>query len=294
MPSIEILTPKSLHEALGILSDQNKVLRIIAGGTDVVTGLKQESNRFINTEVLVDVNHIAEIKGIERRNGKISIGAASTFSEIYKDQIVSKELPILKKAIATIGSLQIRNCATIAGNFVNNAPCADTVPALLVYNATIEIESINSKREIPLQEFLQGPYKTQLKKDEIVTRINIPVPPKTFTGDFYKIGRRRAVAISRITLAVLMELKENKINEIRIASGAVTPIGVRFPELEKFAKGNEVDDIFLKTLSSKMGEEIIKLTGLRWSSEYKLPTVQQMLYVILRNAATKNLSKKLI
>jgi len=288
MPSIEILIPKSLNEALGILSDQNKVLKIIAGGTDVVTGLKQESNRFINTEVLVDVNHIAEIKEIERRNGKISIGAASTFSEIFKDQIVSNELPILKKAVATIGNLQIRNRATIAGNFVNNAPCADTVPALLIYNATIEIESINSKREIPLQEFLQAPYKTQLKKDEIVTRINIPVPPKTFIGDFYKLGRRQAVAISRITLAVLMELNENKINEIRIAAGAVTPIGTRFPELEKFAKGNEVNDNFFKALASKIGEEIIKLTGLRWSSEYKLPAVQQMFYQTL-NRMTKRI-----
>lgn len=281
MPSIEILTPKSLNEVLDFLSKHDKVLKIIAGGTDVVTGLKQESNRFINTEVLVDINRIAEIKGIEKRNGKISIGAATTFSEIYKDQIVSKELPILKKAIATIGSLQIRNRATIAGNFVNNAPCADTVPALLIYNATIEIESINSKREIPLQEFLQGPYKTQLKKNEIVTRINIPVPPKTFVGDFYKLGRRQAVAVSRITLAVLMELNENKINEIRIAAGSVTPIGTRFTELEKFAVGKEVKNDFIKTFASMLGEEIIKLTGLRWSSEYKLPVVQQMFYQML-------------
>ena len=282
MPSIEILTPKSLNDALGILSNHNKVLKIIAGGTDVVTGLKQESNRFINTEVLIDINRISEVKGIEKRNGKISIGAAATFSEIYKDQIVSKELPVLKKAVSTIGSLQIRNRATIAGNFVNNAPCADTVPALLVYNATIEIESINSKREISLQEFLQGPYKTQLKKDEIVTRINIPVPPKTFVGDFYKLGRRQAVAISRITLAVLMELNENKINEIRIASGAVTPIGTRFAELEKLAAGKEINNDFLKTLARMLGEEIIKLTGLRWSSEYKLPVVQQMFYQLLK------------
>jgi len=287
--SIEILTPKNLNEVLGILSSHDRDLRIIAGGTDVVTGLKQESNRFIKTEVLIDINHVAEVKGIEQTNGRISIGAASTFTEIYKNQIVSKELPILKKAVRTIGSLQIRNRATIAGNFVNNAPCADTVPALLVYNATIEIESINSKREMSLQEFLQGPYKTQLKKDEIVTRINIPVPQKTFVGDFYKLGRRQAVAISRITFAVLIELEENKITEIRIASGAVTPIGTRFSELEEFAKGKEVNNNFLKNLASKMGEEIIKLTGLRWSSEYKLPVVQQMFYQILRSATTKNL-----
>lgn len=282
IPSVEILIPKNLSEVLAMLSNSNRKLKIIAGGTDVVTGIQQESKRFIDSEILIDINRIAEIKGIEKKIGKISIGAASTFSEIYKNQIVSDELPILKKAVATIGSLQIRNRATIAGNFVNNAPCADTVPALLVYNATIEIESINSKREISLQDFLLGPYKTQLKKDEIVTRINIITPSKTYMGDFYKLGRRQAVAISRITLAVLIELKENKINDLRIASGAISPIGARFPELEKFAIGKEINDKLLKSLSSKVGEEIIKLTGLRWSSEYKLPVVQQMFYQLLK------------
>jgi CO/xanthine dehydrogenase FAD-binding subunit len=282
IPSVEILIPKNLSEVLAMLSNSNRKLKIIAGGTDVVTGIQQESKRFIDSEILIDINRIAEIKGIEKKIGKISIGAASTFSEIYKNQIVSDELPILKKAVATIGSLQIRNRATIAGNFVNNAPCADTVPALLVYNATIEIESINSKREISLQDFLLGPYKTQLKKDEIVTRINIITPSKTYMGDFYKLGRRQAVAISRITLAVLIELKENKINDLRIASGAISPIGARFPELEKFAISKEINDELLKSLSSKVGEEIIKLTGLRWSSEYKLPVVQQMFYQLLK------------
>ncbi len=287
--SIEILTPKTLTEILGILSERQEILTLIAGGTDVITGLKQESKRFKDTEVLVDVNHVPELKEIKHMPEKITIGAAATFSEIYNNSIVSNELPILKKAVSTIGSMQIRNRATIAGNFVNNAPCADTVPALLVYNATIEIESMNSKRETYLQEFLQGPYKTQLKKDEVVTKINIPVPTKSFTGDFYKLGRRRAVAISRITLAVLMELKENKINKIRIASGSVTPIGTRFPELEIFAMENDVNDNLFKTLASRMGEEIIKITGLRWSSAYKLPVVQQMFYQLLKGIERRSL-----
>lgn len=278
----EIMCPKNLNEALKILSEGEENRRIIAGGTDVVTGLKQESKRFIDTEVLVDINRIEEIKGIELHKDNISIGAATTFSDVFKNPIIENELPLLKKAVGTIGSLQIRNRATIAGNFVNNAPCADSVPVLLVYNAHLEIESNNSKREISLQDFLESPYKTKLSKDEIVTRINIPVPPKSFVGDFYKLGRRRAVAISRITLAVLLELREKKINEIRIASGAITPIGMRFTQLEKFAKGNLTSDEFMKTLASKVGEEIIKVTGLRWSSAYKLPVVQQMFYQLLK------------
>lgn len=282
MPSFEMLFPKDLHEALNALAPNKENVHIIAGGTDVIPGLNQESNRFKNTGLLIDINKVPEVRGITVGAEKISIGAAETFSDILQNEVVQIKLPLLWKAAATIGSVQIRNRATLAGNFVNNAPCADSVPVLLVYNATVEIESLGSKREIPLNDFLSAPYKTKLNKDEMVTRINILIPSKKFTGDFYKLGRRRAVAISRITLAVLINLNENMIDEIRIASGAVTPIGTRFFDLEKFAKGKKADDQFLKTLSGKLGEEILRVAGLRWSSGYKLPVVQQMFYQLLK------------
>ena len=282
MPSLEIITPKNLNDALNLLSSKEKDIHIIAGGTDVVPGLNQESNRFKDIRLLIDINRIAEVKGIKTDKEKISIGAAETFSDVLQNETIEKKFPLLWKAVSTIGSVQIRNRATIAGNFVNNAPCADTVPVLLVYNATIEIESQSSKREIGLNDFLTAPYKTKLNADEIVTRINIPIPSNEFAGDFYKLGRRRAVAISRITLALLMKSNDRIIDEIRIASGAVTPIGTRFFDLEKFAKGKKADDEFMKELSGKLGEQIIQVTGLRWSSEYKLPVVQQMFYQLLK------------
>ena len=282
IPKLEILIPQSLNEVLSLLAERNDGIKIIAGGTDVVTGLQQGSKRFANSELLIDINRIPETKSIVRSGNKISIGGAETFSDILQSQLVEEHLPLLWKACSTIGSVQIRNRATIAGNFVNNAPCADTVPTLLVYNATIEVESLSSKKEISIGEFLEGPYKTKLGKDEIVTRINIPIPSKELKGKFYKLGRRRAVAISRITLAVLMNTRNDLIEEIRIASGAVTPIGIRFSDLEKLAKGKYADDKFLKLLSRKLGEQILNVTGLRWSSEYKLPVVQQMFYQLLK------------
>jgi xanthine dehydrogenase FAD-binding subunit len=288
MPSFEILFPKDLHEALNTIALNKEDVHIIAGGTDVIPGLSQESNRFKNTRLLIDINKVSEVKGIHVEKEKISIGAAETFSNILQNEVVQTKLPLLWKSAGTIGSVQIRNRATLAGNFVNNAPCADSVPVLLVYNATVVIESLSSKREIPLNDFLSAPYKTKLNKDEIVTRINIPIPSKKFVGDFYKLGRRRAVAISRITLAMLISLTDNVIDEIRIASGAVTPIGTRFIDLEKFAKGKKIEDQFCKDLSKKLGEQIIQVAGLRWSSEYKLPVVQQMLYNLILSVA-KNL-----
>lgn len=280
---LEVIIPKNLHEALAYLSDRSNSA-VIAGGTDVVPGLGQGSNRFKNVGMLVDINRIKELKGISFNNNIVTIGTTETFTNILDNFIIKNELPLLIKACGTIGSVQIRNRATIGGNFVNNAPCADTVPVLLAYNATILIESLNSKREIALADFLNGPYRTQLKRDEIVTQINIPVPAKEFIGDFYKLGRRRAVAISRITLALLVSIKENKIDEIRIASGAVTPIGTRFDDLEKSVIGKNVDDNLLKGLSADLGKSILEAAGLRWSSEYKLPVVQQVFYQMLHKS----------
>lgn len=278
----EVLTPKSLKEVLHYLSSANECTRILAGGTDVIVGRTQGSKRFADAKVLVDINRIPEIKSIEEKDGMISIGSAVTFREICKSKLVEEKLPLLKKAASMVGSQQIRNRATIAGNFVNNAPCADTVPALLVYDASIEIKSQKSERTIPLQEFLQGPYKTQLQKDELVTRVLIPVKEQNHFGEFYKLGRRRAVAISRLTLAVLLQLKGKKILDVKIASGALTPIGTRFPKLEEFAKGQMMTDTLCRELAKKMGEEVLAATGLRWSSAYKLPVVQQMFYQLLK------------
>ncbi len=279
----KIETPNSLDEVLLLLSNANSHTQILAGGTDLIVGKIQGSKRFIDTKILIDINKIYELHKIELVNDKILIGSASTFSEIEKNEIIIKYLPILKKAVSTIGSLQIRNRATIGGNFVNNAPCADSVPALLVYDAELELMSLNGKRIIPLQKFLEAPYITQLQKNEIVTKIIVQMPNRNLKGDFYKLGRRRAVAISRITLALLCELENNFINEFRIASGAVTPIGKRFYEIENFAKGKKTEKDLLIYLSQKMGEEILNITGLRWSSAYKLPVVQQMFYQLLNN-----------
>ncbi len=277
-----VFTPKNLSETLHLLANSDSTTKILAGGTDVIVGKTQGSKRFADAVTLIDITRIEEIKGISAANGMISIGAATTFAEICKNKIVEEHLPLLKKAASTVGSQQIRNRATIAGNFINNAPCADTVPALLVYDASIEIKSLNAVRTVSLQDFLQGPYKTQLQLGEIATRIFIPIKARNYFGDFYKLGRRRAVAISRLTLAVLVQLKEQKIVDIKIASGAVTPIGTRFPKLEESAIGKMMNESLYQDLAKKMGEEVLAVTGLRWSSAYKLPVVQQMFYQLLK------------
>ncbi|NWF91096.1 MAG: xanthine dehydrogenase family protein subunit M [Ignavibacteriaceae bacterium] len=285
IPQYKYYRPKTLNELKNILGQLKDNIHILAGGTDIVPGFIQESKRFTSIQDLIDINSIPELKTIKEFDGKVSIGAAVTFSEVIKNEIIRKYFPLLVKAAQTVGSVQIRNRATIVGNFVNNAPCADSVPPLLVYDASIKIISPAGEHITPLSKFLLNPYETQLNKNECVTEILLPIPTNNYIGDFYKLGRRSAVSISRISLAFLLHKEENIIKEFRIASGAITPIGKRFYEIEKAFEGKEISSETFMEIASAVGEEVLKTTGLRWSTAYKLPVVQQMLYQLLeRNA----------
>jgi len=284
----EFIKPATLQEALDLLSEGSPAVRPLAGGTDIIAGLHQDAPRFTGIKKLVDIHGLPELAAIRETETGISIGAAATFSEIENKPIIRKKYPLLAKAVSTIGSLQIRNRATIGGNFTNNAPCADSVPPLLVYDAHLNIRSKKANRSLPLKEFLTTPYRTQLQPDELVTEIVLPRTPDGFSGDFYKLGRRRGVAISRITLAVLAKMRGRVIQELRIAAGAVTPIGVRFQELEKMAAGKIANPDFLKELAQELGKQVLDKTGLRWSTAYKLPVTQQMFYQLLHQICIRN------
>ena len=288
IPSIEYIQPANLIELLTLLNKYNADAKILAGGTDIITGLQQGFSRFKRIKVLLDINQIPELKGIRKENSNIVIGAAATFSDILNNSMIRAKFPLLAKAASGVGSVQIRNRATMTGNFVNNAPCADSVPALLTYNATLKLASIEQQREIDLKDFLKRLYRTQLNADEVVTQIKLPILSDNYRGDFYKLGRRRSVSISRITLAVLMDIQDSIINDIRIAGGAVTPNGKRFEKLENYAKGKKVSADLYKELSLQMGKQILEKTGLRWSSAYKLPVVQQMFYQLLQGIQNSN------
>ncbi len=282
IPVKEILLPGSLNELCRLLHNNIGSSKIIAGGTDIVPGFHIESPRFTRIEKLIDLNRIVELKEIHVKDNFISIGSAVTFSEIISNDLLNEKIPLLVKASKTIGSTQIRNRATLGGNFINNAPCADSVAPLLVYDAEIKIKSYTAEKIIKLQDFLVKPYETRLKPDEIVTHVLIPIHKLNYIGDFYKLGRRRSVSISRISLAVLLYLREGTIDDVKIASGAVTPIGTRFYDIEEFARGKMLNDESAKEIAIKLGEKILQISGVRWSSEYKIPVVQQVCYHLLK------------
>jgi xanthine dehydrogenase FAD-binding subunit len=285
IPKFDFIQPKDLNETLALLGKHQGNARLIAGGTDIIPGFQQGASRFKNIKVLIDIHGLKELKTVEREKDRVIIGAGITFSEVTKSPLIRELFPLLAKAAGSIGSLQVRNRATIAGNFVNNAPCADSVSPLLVYDAAVRIQSPHGKREISLEDLLLNPYHTQLQPDEIVTQIILPLVKSNYRGDYYKLGRRRGVAISRISLTVLIDIdsQTSAIRDIRIASGAVTPIGKRFRQLEEFARGREASSDLFKHLARELGKQILDVTGLRWSGPHKLPVVQQMFYQLLES-----------
>ena len=281
IPELEILSPASIKEVFEILSEKNAGTKLLAGGTDIVPGFQIDSKRYHGIERLIDLAGVDELKSISESEGEITIGAACSFSEISRNKIIKVNFPLLSDAANTIGSPQIRNRATIAGNLINNAPCADSVPPLLVYDALLEISSGEAIRRTSLEETLLKPYETSILANEIVTKIIIPKKIKNYYGTFYKLGRRRGVAISRITLAVLLLIENDKIKDIKIACGAITPIGLRLRELEESCIDKSPNTVLFKEISKNIGKKILDVTGLRWSSHYKVTVVQQMLYQLL-------------
>jgi CO/xanthine dehydrogenase FAD-binding subunit len=281
IPQIQFLKPRDVQEAAAMLADHKDGGRLIAGGTDIVPGFHMQSTRFKDINVLIDIHRLEELNIIEKKGNAFKIGAAVTFSRLAAHQDLRELFPVLTKAALSVGCWQIRNRGTIAGNFVNNAPCADTVAPLLVYDTVISVLSSKGKRELPLADFLLKSYQTQLRPDEIVTHILLPIPGNRYRGDFYKLGRRRGTAISRISLALLADIRDSVFKDLRIASGAVTPIGKRFESIERSAKDKSADSVLFKQLAQDLGRQVLEITGLRWSSPYKLPVVQQTFYQLL-------------
>jgi len=249
----------------------------------VIPGIRQSSRRFQNIGILLDIHHLNDLKKIYIENDHIHIGAGADFSRIAADPVVRGCVPLLADAAERIGSVQIRNRATIGGNIVNNAPCADSIPPLLVYDARVRLRGRNTQREIKLEEFLAGSYQTSREINELVTELVIPIPENEYRGEFMKLGRRRGVAVSRISLAVLAKEDAGRIKDLRISSGAVTPVGIRLHQIEKFARDKIISSDLVKELAVMTGQSALDITGLRWSSMYKLPVLQQMVYRALCN-----------
>jgi CO/xanthine dehydrogenase FAD-binding subunit len=281
IPSFDYKTPSTIQEAIKLLWQAEGKAKIIAGGTDLVIGLRNGDQK---PQTLIDISKIAELQKIEERNGTIRIGAAVTHSEIASSSLLKRYGKVLSDATSEIGSPQVRNLGTIGGNIINASPAADTIPPLMVLNATGRVVSKEGDRQLPLNQLFKDPYETSLKPHELLTQITFQKLPSDIRSSFVRLARRDAMAIARMSVAIVLQIEKNKIGEVRIAIGSVTPTPQRMTEAETFLRGKSPDEESLQKASLKITETMIHQSGIRPSTSYKKPVVEALFKRAMRKA----------
>ena len=282
MISYEFLTTQKIEEALNYLDKFTKV-HILAGGTDLLVNLYKESPRLPDFDYLLDISNISELKLLTLVDNFIEIGPLVTHSRLISEPLINNNFPVLMTAAQTIGSTQIRNRGTIGGNIVNASPAADLLPPLIALRAEVELTSGKDKRVLPLEEFLAGPYKTKIQANELLTKIKIPLLGDNYYTDFQKIGRRKALSIARLSLALVTKIDEEGVfHDTRVAPGSATPYPQSLPVTEEAINGKSVFNIDLEEIGKITSKEMVSITGERWSTPYKKPTIAVLIKRALR------------
>lgn len=275
MQHFQFYTAPSIENGLTYLSERGERCKIIAGGTDLIPSLRNED---IHPDFILNILEIDQLKGITELDQAVKIGPTTTFTEMVESGLLGRFFPSLVQAASSVGGPQIRNRGTIGGNIAHASPAADVLPALLAHNGGLELQSKRSgKRILPLAEAIQAPYQTSFKADEMLTGIIVKKLEPETRSSFEKLGRRNAMARARMNLTILLQLsKGEEISEIRIVLGAVMPVARRMRRVEEMFLDRKPDSSLIEKASEKLAEEMMGVTGLRWSTEYKVPVLKNI------------------
>ena len=274
MREFEYLRPNTIAEAISLRQQYGSKAVILNGGTDIVIQLRE---RLIAPAYVIEIKHIPDLKEItfDEQNG-LTIGCGVTMNAIGNDPIVRKYYPYLADAALSVGSKQVRNRATCAGNIINASPLCDTGTPLYCMDAKLVMEGAEGVREVPIREFITFVRRTVLKPDEIVTAIKVPYAPAA-KGIFTKVSRRKEVDLSTICGTVVQIG-----TSYRLAFGAVAPTPVRMPKTEALLEGKPLTEALIEEAAKLARTEVSPISDVRASKEYRLDVVE----VIVRRSLT--------
>ncbi|MBM2813460.1 MAG: CoxM [Ignavibacteria bacterium] len=279
--------PTSLDEAVKTLSGCVNGT-VLAGGTDLLVEIK---NGLRKAGEIVSLAKVSELKTIYVTQEKVEIGACITHNELIKSPVINEFLPALSEAASKIGSHQIRNVGTVGGNLCTGASCADTAPVLMAYDAVVELLSVHGVRQVALKNFFFNHHKTNIKNNEIMHKIIVPISKNQRTATFEKFGLREAGSISVVSVAVALEFNENICTKANVVIGACAPtpvlcifagnlfVGKNKPEIS--------DDELLETAAKAAVEASIPIDDIRASAEYR----RRLLYVLTQKAAAEAIKR---
>ncbi len=263
----DVVRPNTVDEACSILRNARGVARVHAGGTDLI--VQARTDRFY-ADLLVDLGGIADLRYIRTLDdGTLRIGAGATLTEVAEYLGTTGTYHALREAILLIGSIQIRNRATLAGNICNASPAADTVPPLVIFDGRVNVVGPEGNRSESVIDFITGPGRTTLREGELVASVDIPALPAQAGSSYLRITRRRAVDLATVDVAALV----TDGGEVRFSYGAVSPRPMPGVAAAKLLEGNEVDDDLLNEASRAAMAEVDPIADVRSSREYRVAMV---------------------
>jgi len=254
-----------------------------AGTTDLYVQWKEGFT--VEPNIFIDIAGVSELKKIKETKSSVIIGAGATFTDIINSAVCRKHLELLAEAAKTVGSPLIRNRATIGGNIANSSPAGDSLPALAALDASLILRRGAKRRKLPLSGFFTGPKRNVLTAGEFIESVSAPKNDFNFCR-FLKLGSRKALAISKISLAAAMRRHKGAITSISIAAGAVGPTVMRCRRTEEILTGARLDDEAKIALAVKtIAAEILPIDDFRSTAEYRRDAASALLERILADAA---------
>ncbi|WP_136616036.1 MULTISPECIES: FAD binding domain-containing protein [Mesorhizobium] len=266
---IRYAKPTSVDEALALLGEG--AWRILAGGTDFYPA--QGSKPFRDN--VLDINGLASLRGIAETDDHFVIGARTTWTDLIRRPLPAA-FDALKQAAREVGSAQIQNVASVAGNLCNASPAADGVPALLVLDAEVELRSVAAIRHLPMHDFILGNRRTALLPGEMVTAIRVPKPAAMGTSAFVKLGARRYLVISIAMVAARLVVDNGTVRQAAVAAGSCSVVARRLAGVEAALRGLPVDGGLADAVLAAPMSELSPIADVRGSAEYRLDAVREI------------------
>ena len=279
----EFVAPESLREAVELLAEHPGEWLPIAGGTDVMV---QYAAGTLGARKLLSVWNLPELRRIEVQPGEVRIGASATYSEFRGHEVVAREFPLLARAASWTGGIANQNRGTLGGNIANASPAADSLPALLAYDADLILISARGERRVAYRDFHTGYKQMNLAADELIRAVCLPRKFAGYASYARKVGARNAQAISKVCIAALGRIEGGEIADVRIALGSVAPVPIRLNETERGLQGKRIDAATIALARKTAVAETRPIDDIRSTARYRAAVVSNLVGEFLERLAS--------
>lgn len=273
LPGYDMRVPLELDEALETMAREPGEWKPFAGGTDLMVLLEQGK---LSHRKFLSVARLKELRGFALTDEHLTLGAVITYRQVQTTAILQQEFPLLCRAAYETGGIATQNRGTLAGNIANASPAADSPPALLVYDAELELVSVSGARWVPYAGFHLGYRKMDMRPEEMIRNIRLPRTKRHWRQYFRKVGARRAQAISKVCFAGAAQMEGGVVDDVRFALGSVAPTVVRCRKTEALVRG-KLSTEMVRAACDELARDIRPIDDFRSTAHYRTRVAQKLL-----------------